>query len=33
MAAMISTQKNYSMISRAIGFQDQMAQIANQVKK
>ncbi len=33
MAAMITTQKNYSMISRAIGFQDQMAQIANQVKK
>jgi flagellar basal-body rod protein FlgG len=33
MAAMITTQKNYSMISRAIQYQDQMLQIANQVKK
>ena len=30
---MIDTQNNYSMASKAIQFQDQMMQIANQVKK
>lgn len=33
MATMIQTQNNYSMASKAIQYQDQMAQIANQVKK
>ena len=33
MATMITTQRNFSMASKAIQYQDQMAQIANQVKK
>jgi flagellar basal-body rod protein FlgG len=33
MVDMIDTQNNYSMASKAIQFQDQMMQIANQVKK
>ena len=30
---MMDTQHSYSMASKAIQYQDQMAQIANQVKK
>ena len=33
MVAMIDTQQSYSLASRAIQFQDQMLQIANQVKR
>jgi flagellar basal body rod protein FlgG len=33
MADMVATQRNYSLASRAIDMQDQMAQIANGLKK